>query len=202
MEPSDDRVITTGIDRLMDYLDQEGKVPLKEAADSLGNDEETVLTWARALEDAGLVTVTFSARQGKVLRRVDAAEPDHADAVRERASEKVERAREWSQEQGKLSRFEDALDRLQEMLEEEEEEAERVRNHLDEIEAEQEFEEYEDDVTAAEADIDELQQHLEELKQDIDVLKQLEKHASAPGPGLLGRVKRWLSGLLPGGGAP
>lgn len=176
MPEQDRRLIETGIDRLMDYLEEEKAVAVSEAADSLGADEETVLTWAESLEDAGLLTITFSARKGKILRPAPQLTntEEQEDAVREQADDKIEQAKQWNREKARIDRFEDALNRLQELLNEDERNAKQLKKELGAVDAEG-FEQYDADVAAAEDDIADLKQRLDALKQDIDTLAQLEE---------------------------
>lgn len=89
---ADDRpAIETGVDRLLHYVRGQDDVDLAEAAEALGADTETVLDWASALDDAGLIEIHHSVRRGRVLVASGKATPDKMEEAREAAEEAVER---------------------------------------------------------------------------------------------------------------
>ena len=59
--------IETGADTLLGFLEEKTKFPVSKIADDLGVPEKTVKLWAKALEEAGYVKITYSAIKGMVL---------------------------------------------------------------------------------------------------------------------------------------
>lgn len=190
-----EKLIRTDIDKLLTYLQEEESIPLREASSALGVEKETVLDWARSLEDAGLITISYSATKGKMLnlgKDGEAVEEQVKEAKKE-AVENVRKAREWNKERARIRRFEDTLDRLEETLERDEKSVEKLRKHLDDMEEDASpLTEYSDDVETAEEEIEQLKEHLDGLKDDIEVIETLQKHAPEEEGGLLSRIKKAL----------
>lgn len=66
--------IETGADTLLSFLEEKTKFPVSDIADDLGVPEDTVKTWAKALEESGYIEITYSAVKGMVLE-YDADQP-------------------------------------------------------------------------------------------------------------------------------
>jgi hypothetical protein len=54
-----ERVISTGVDKLVKLIGEKGRISIKQASKLLGVDEETVEDWAQFLEDGGLISIEY-----------------------------------------------------------------------------------------------------------------------------------------------
>ncbi len=168
----DDR-IRTGIDKLMKYLEREKEVNVSEAADSLDVDRDTVLTWAKSLQQSGLAEIKYTARRGRILRI--AGGPDDTEETveeaKDRVSQHIQKLSSLAEEQARLERFENVMKRMESRLEDDEHTADSLLEEYEKMGADlEELEEYLNDVRAVETDIGELESHIDELKQDLKVL--------------------------------
>ncbi len=193
-----DPVITTGIDRLMDYVAGRDEAPVQDAAEALGVDRDTIVMWANALEDAGLIEIRFSARRGRVLVPTSGDVDDEAlDEVREETKEAVAEIQELRQAETELEEFEDLLERIEEGLDTSEDEVRDIGKALggaDDLEAVREFVE---DLETAEEDIADMQERLDDAIAGLKVLERMveeqdesDDDTGREGPGLLGRLVR------------
>lgn len=190
-----DRLIHTGIDRLLDYLEGKDEVEVREAATALGADRETVITWANALEDAGLIDITFSARRGRVMRPVDEDVDEEAiEQAREETADRAEKAAAFADDESDLERFATELERLKELLDEVEDDAGAVTDRIDPSDRER-LEAVLDDIDAAEADVAELRDELDEVLSGLRVLEQLAEEGPAEDDG--GGLMTRLTGFIP-----
>lgn len=195
-----DHLIKTDVDKLLEYIRAEEEVSLRDASSALGAENSTVLDWARSLEDAGIITIGYSARKGKMLRlNTDNEDIDAtADEVKAEAGQKLWKARRWSKEQARLRRFEDALERLKEELEKDEKSAAKLRAELEDEEADlDDVMQSAEDIEEAEEELEELRSDLKDIKKDLSVLEKLEQHREAKASGgrfsgVIGAVKNAL----------
>lgn len=172
-----DGVIQTGVDKLMEYLRKEREVRVDEAADSLGVEPKTIITWAKSLQDSGLAELRYTARSGRILRVAEdeSKTEDVMGDVQEDIVEGMEQIADLGREKARLDRFQDILSRLEKHLSEDESFAEELREKrsdaedtLDELEA------FIDDLDTVEEDVSDLKKHLDQLQQDIGVLTKLD----------------------------
>lgn len=183
-----DGVIQTGVDKLMEYLKKEKEVRVDEAADSLEVDPETVITWAKSLEQSGLAELRYTARRGRVISisGKEKKTEEVMEEVKEDASESVEKLADLGREKGRMDRFKDILDRLEQHISDDEEFVEELREEQSGAGRDiKELETFIDDLESVEEDVSGLKEHLDALKKDIEVLSQLDalkQSASEPEP--------------------
>lgn len=176
----DDNLISTGIDRLLQYMQSQEEAEVDEAADFLGVDPETVIHWAKALEESDLVDVTYTATRGRViqLKQADSEEAEEQiEEAKEEAAQKIEEAG-MENEKKRIEQFETVLERLEEVLEQDAKDMEELR---DEVGSEdlRKIEAYLDDIEATEKDVEGLLNDLEDVLADISVVRALRQHRAA-----------------------
>lgn len=206
----EDGQIQTGIDKLMEYLQKEKEVNVEEAASSLDVEPETVLTWAKSLEESGLAEVTYTARRGRLIRSADGGNEDEAiEEAKDRISSQIEQISKLAEEKPRLERFEDVVKRMEKRLERDEKTADRIHEQYDDMGEElEELTDYLQDVRELETDIADLEDHIDQLKQDMTILSQIDRdRLESPGDGqiqeetrisrITTRIKRAIT-VLPG----
>lgn len=171
-----DRLIETGIDRLLDLVVDRGELEVSEAAAELGAEEDTVVTWAESLEDAGIIDIHFSARRGRVLTPVEEDVSEEAvEQVREETADHVRELSSIEAAETELDRFADVLDRIEEGLSGSEADIAETRDRLSDADDLEEVADVLDSIEAAEADAESLEAHLEEAVAGLRVLEELER---------------------------
>lgn len=176
MTDPEDNLISTGIDRLMQYMQSEEEAQVDEVADFLGVDTDTVIRWAKALEDSGLVEVSYTATRGRIIKLEGAEEgaDDQIEEAKEDASQKIEAAR-MEADRRRIQQFETVLEQLEEMLEEDEKDAEELRGEVNQANL-RKIEAYIRDIEATEEDVEALLEDFKEVLTDIGVIETLRKH--------------------------
>lgn len=184
-------VITTGIDRLMDYIGDRDAVEVREAAEALGTDRGTIITWANALEDAGLIEIRFSARKGRVLEPVvGRVSEEKMEEVRKETAETVAALKELQETEAALERFESLLDRIEDGLADSEHDVETFRAEMGDADI-AEVRESLEHMEAAETDIEDVREQLEAAIAGVKLLEKMaeNREPDEPEPGLLARVR-------------
>lgn len=192
-----DHLITTSVDRLLEYLAEEKSASVSQAAKDLDVSEEMIEVWASALTDADMVTKSYSARRGTVLEIADTKKArEKMEEVREETEDELEKASEEIDDEHE--EIQAARERLKEIADDLEQRLEADRRLEEDIEALQEEEteladaedertqelltllhSIEDDM----ASIDELDQELEAFRErretiasNLKALEKLEQH--------------------------
>lgn len=202
-----DHLIQTGVDKLMEYLENEHEVTVPDAADSLDVDDETVIRWAKSLEESGLAEMTYTASRGRIIRLsddVDETEETKA-ALEEAVDEHLDAISRLQEEQARLERFEDVLERMEDRLEQDESAAWELESKAENADTDiEELDTFEDHLTAAEEELETLADQIEELERDLQVLLKLDEWqelqadaAPADAGETAGLLERLLQ-LLPG----
>lgn len=177
---SDDRLITTGVDRLLDLVEDRGRVRVEEAATDLGADRETIITWAESLADSGIIDIHFSARSGRILELADEpVDEETVDQVREETSDHVKELSRIEEAEEELERFTDILDRIEDGLEDSESGVTEARDRLADATDLEEVRDVLDSIETAEDDLDALESHLEDAVAGLRMLEKLEREPAA-----------------------
>jgi DNA repair exonuclease SbcCD ATPase subunit len=173
-----DQVITTGVDKLMEYLRKEREVRVDEAARSLEVDTDTIITWAKSLQESGLAELEYTARSGRIVRILEdeTKSEEVIEDMQDEVSETVEQLADLGRERARIDRFHDVLSRLQAYLEKDEAFVAELKDERDDISDDlDELTTFIEDLDTVEDDVDDLQRHLEQLQRDIDVLTKLDR---------------------------
>ncbi len=173
-----DQVIETGVDKLMEYLRKEREVRVDEAAQSLEVDADTVITWAKSLQESGLAELQYTARRGRIIRIVaDEKKPEQVmEDMQEDMAEEIEQLADLGREQARIDRFQDILSRLEDYLANDEEFIEELVAERDDIAADlDEIRSLVDDLDMVEEDVETLERHLDTLKRDIEAVTKLDQ---------------------------
>ncbi|MDY6773936.1 MAG: hypothetical protein SVS85_01950 [Candidatus Nanohaloarchaea archaeon] len=188
--------IQTGVDRLLEYVQENGEVELKEASEALGAERETAMSWASALEDSGLIEIHYSARRGRVLVPVEGGvSEDKVEEAREGTAEELEESEILEQEQTEIEQYKEVLDRIRESLEEDEK---KGRNLEDELSGEnlQKLRNYLEELGETEEEVDHLEEELDDIVSGLKVLEEMEKESGRNAESKEGRLGG-LKYLLP-----
>ncbi|MCJ7478566.1 MAG: hypothetical protein MUP63_00110 [Candidatus Nanohaloarchaeota archaeon QJJ-7] len=191
-------LIETGVDRLLNYVQDNGKVELKEASKALGVERDTAMKWASALEDSGLLEIRYSVRRGRILvpmegevteEKVEEARQETADEISERGI--LER------EESELEQYKDMLETVEESLKEDEKEAEDLKSELEGGNL-QRLRGYLEELQETESEIEEIESDIEDILASLRVLEKMEeesvKEPNSERRGLKYRIKSLFSG--------
>lgn len=156
-----DHLITTSVDRLLEYLAEHQSASVSEAAEDLDVSEEMIEVWASALTDADMVEKTYSARRGTVLSVADT----------EKAREKMEEVRQETQEE-----VEEASDELEGEHEELEEAKETLRSLTEDLEERVEADkQLEEDISALKEEEEQLDDDDDRHQEMLDLLHEIDE---------------------------
>lgn len=177
--PEDGSLITTGVDRLLGYVQDKQEVELEEAAKALGTDTDTMLEWASSLEDADLIEIHHSPLRGRVLIATEGEVAEETvEEAREEAAEEIRQVEQLKQEKTEMEQFEDVLDVIAQSLEKDEAEAEELTDTLEGENLER-LRDYLEELQEAETGVAELEEQLEDAIAGIEVLIQMEQEVAA-----------------------
>lgn len=188
--PGNSSHIRTGIDRLLRRVREKGRMGLEEASENLGVDRDVVLSWAHALEDAGVIEIHHSAMKGRILI---ALEPDKTDEdleeVQKETAEDIQELEELREEETDIEHFQDVLERMERALEEDEEEAEDLDDVLqgDNLET---LHDYLDELREAEKSAEKMEERLDSLAARLEALRTAEELGGGERQEETGLVKR------------
>ncbi|MDY6776934.1 MAG: hypothetical protein SVQ76_02400 [Candidatus Nanohaloarchaea archaeon] len=180
MVEAEGTVIETGVDRLLEYVRENGRTELQKAVEDLGTDKDTVVSWASALEAKDLIEVHYSARKGRILVPVEGEiEEEKVEEVREETSEELDRLEKIRSKETELEQFEEVLDRIRSSLEEDVEEAEDLEGRAESRKELEEVRDYIHDLESAEEGLDEFGERLDDIISGLKVLEQMEAKMSS-----------------------
>lgn len=192
-----DHLITTSVDRLLEYLAEHRSASVAEAAEDLDVSEEMIEVWASALTDADMVEKTYSARRGTVLTVADTKKArEKMEEVRQETQEEMEEASE--EIEGEHEELEEAKETLRSLTKDLEARVEADQQLEEDISALKEEEEQLDDsgddrhqemldllheIDSSLASVDQLEEELEGFRQrrdaieaNLKALKKMEDH--------------------------
>lgn len=195
-----DHLISTNIDRLLEYLAEHEQVSIEKASRDLGMPKKIIESWANALEDAGMITKSYSATKGTLLQVADKKQAEkHLEEIRGSAKENIEKAsEELSKEHEEIHHMRETLEEISSSLQRDLAIRENLENSVEELKEEET--QLEEDVIKNGADtasikklLNNIEKSLEntegveddlesfikrrnDIEKDVEVLKKLEKY--------------------------
>lgn len=180
--------ITTGVDKLVDYLDEHEKVRVKTAANELGVDKTTVIEWAELLEKEGLAKLSYGFSATYIEKAEVDAENYKAQAG-EVSSKKDALERKIKTTIKKLQRdsanFAQVKKNFAEVQEDIKEEINTVKTEIEDLEKydelrktlsnkiKQDKENLQQELNTLESNFQKKQEHMEELIEEVESAKNI-----------------------------
>lgn len=196
-----EQLISTDVDKLLEYLTAEDTASVSQAAEDLNVSEERINSWAEALIDANLIERSYSTTKGKMLHIAD----------KEKAEEKIEEVHKETQQEAEQARQEtdprkkelqqawETIEDLLKALKKQKKVRERIEDDLTKLQSEEDklTEKLEDNdhqieeellaklqtiektmkgVETIEEEIDKFKERRKTIESNLKALKKLEEH--------------------------
>ncbi|MCJ7429200.1 MAG: C2H2-type zinc finger protein [Candidatus Nanohaloarchaeota archaeon QJJ-5] len=170
----EENTITTSVDRLLVYLDEEGPTSIATIADDLDVSEQQVEAWTEALISSDMVEKEYSAREGTIVTLKEPKEVEEtADAVSSDTGEQMEAVKDQIEHIEEIEEATETLEHLSETFQKSLKAQEEVNDLLQELHKEEK--QLEEEIESLDGEEQQLESQaletLEEIEDEIEGYK-------------------------------
>lgn len=168
--PRDENTISTSVDRLLSYLDEEGETSIETIVDDLGVSEQQVKAWVKALEASDMIAKNYTAREGTLISLKQDDVEAHAETVSSETGDQIDALTETIEHIDDLDEATATLKELSKTFKESIEAQEEMKDLLHELhEEDAEIEDALTELSGEERELEGEALHtLEDIEQTIE----------------------------------